>query len=103
MQIGAEVFRCWESRFTPHAYHQVAFLRGCNRSLGASFAHIENSTYLGPRKPVSAQLSHTDSINLDARPSELLTLGACIPQTCPYPFLDQRPFKLSHGADDLKH
>src|ERR1700690_4510307 len=58
-----------------------------NRSLGASLAHIEGSTYLGPRKPIAAQRSHANSINLDARPSELLALGASVSQAGPHALL----------------
>ena len=55
----------------------------CNRSLGAPLAHIEGSIYLGPRKPVTPQRSHTVSVNVGAGPSKLLALGARIAQTRP--------------------
>ena len=43
-----------------------------HRSLGAPLAHIEGSTYLGPRKPLTTQRGHSQSIHLCPRPSELL-------------------------------
>src|SRR5664279_101100 len=62
------------------AHQYVVFGQACDRSLGAPLAHLEGSAYLGPREPVLAQLSHADSVNLSAGPSELLALGARIAQ-----------------------
>ena len=47
-----------------------------NRPLGALLNHIQGATYLGPRKPVAAQLSYAASVNRDAGHSELLAIGA---------------------------
>src|SRR5664279_1287753 len=74
-----------------------------HRSLGAPLAHIEGSTYLGPREPLAAQCKHPISVNVDARPPELLALGARIAQPSPDPLLDERSLELGHGANDLKH
>ncbi len=74
-----------------------------DRSLSGSLAHIEGSTYLGPGKPVTSQFSHSNSVNLDARPSELLALRPGIAQPSLDPLLDERSLELGHGADDLEH
>jgi len=61
----------------------------CDRSLGAPLTHIERPAYSGPRKPFTSQRSHRTSVNLGAGPSELLALGARVPQTRLNPFLDR--------------
>jgi hypothetical protein len=71
-----------------------------DRSLGAPLAHIEGSTHLGPRKPFTPQISHPASVNLNAGPSELLSLGACVSETSPNSLLDERSLKLGHRADE---
>src|SRR5208337_112928 len=81
----------------------VLFGKACNRSLCAPLAHIEGSTYLRPRQPVTARCKHAVSVNLSARPSELLALGPRIAQPGLDALLDKRSLKLGHGTDDLKH
>src|SRR5208337_1684344 len=81
----------------------VLFGKACNRSLCAPLAHIEGSTYLGPRKSIMAQCSHPGCVNLCAGSSELLPLGAGIAQTGSNALLDERPLELSHCSDYLKH
>src|ERR1019366_10131048 len=39
-----------------------------NRSLGAPLTHVEGSTYLGPRKPVTPQRSYAHGVHVHARP-----------------------------------
>ena len=50
------------------------------RPLGGSLAQVEALAYLRPRKPLTAQRSNADSINLGARPSEFLTFGVVVPR-----------------------
>src|ERR1019366_6706701 len=74
-----------------------------NRSLGAPLTHVEGSTYLGPRKPVTPQRSYAHGVHVHARPSELLSLSPCVSQTSPNSLLNERSLELCHGADDLEH
>ena len=55
-----------------------------------------------PRRRTSG-LGYAGSVNLDAGPSERLSLGTRIAQAGSDPFLNERPLKLRHGADDLEH
>jgi hypothetical protein len=56
-------------------------------ALGAPLAHLESSTYLGPRKPLAAQCKHPIGVNLSAWPSELLAFRPCIAQASSLPLL----------------
>src|ERR1022692_1227787 len=86
-----EVSMVLRSEIASRIRHSILSLFGKahNRSLGASLAHIEGSTYLRPRKPFTPERSHPNSIYLDARPSELLALGTRIAQPSPDPLLDK--------------
>jgi hypothetical protein len=58
---------------------------------------------LGPGQSVTSQFGHSNSVNLDAGPSELLALRASIAQPSLDALLDKRTLELGHGADDLEH
>jgi len=59
----------------------VLLRNGGDRSLCAPLAHIEGSAYLGPGQSVTSQFSHSNSVNLDAGPSELLAFRPYVSQS----------------------
>ena len=48
------------------AHQHVAFGRASNRSLRTPLTDVEDSTYLGPRKPTTTQFSYPDGVNWSA-------------------------------------
>src|ERR1017187_1137470 len=70
------------------ASQHIALGQPHNRSLCASFAYLENSTYLGPRKAGLAQRSDSGRVYLCAWPPELLALRPRVSQPSPDPLLN---------------
>jgi hypothetical protein len=70
---------------------------------GWFLAHIEGLAYLRPRKPVTAQLSHSVGVNKGAGSSELLAFCTRIAEPGLDSLLNEESLELCHGPDDLEH
>jgi len=56
-----------------------------------------------PAAPLCAKAGNPRAIHNDGRAPKTLAFGPGVSQAGFHPLLDERPFELRHGTDDLKH
>jgi hypothetical protein len=58
----------WANTYPIRLAFAFLFADACDRSLDAALAHLERSTHLRPRKPITPKGGHPDYVNFNSGP-----------------------------------